>query len=120
MGALDGGMAGDQLPGPMSVADAAPAPHDMAAAEQGGLEVQRIETAAALWTAATIDEFEDQATSPRSAHKVVDDALVEGHSGADHITARGTGAHGRLHAGPDVKVSVVPESRRGHAWHHCR
>ena len=68
MGGLERGMAGNQLPGSVPVTNAAPASDDMPAAEEGGLEVDRVEATAALRTGATVDELENQAPGSRRDH----------------------------------------------------
>jgi hypothetical protein len=116
MGALDGGMARDQLPRAVPVADAAPAADDVTAAEQGGLEVERVEPAAALRTGAAVDELEDQATPSGGADEILDRALVDG----DHITASRNGVCGRLRADRGVTTGTRPEPQRGRRSCHCQ
>ena len=116
MGALDRGMTGNQLPGSVPVTNAAPASDDMPAAEQGGLEVERVEATAASPTGAAVDELENQAPRSRRNHQAVDDALVDGDAGAGRLHPVG----GWLQAAGDVSGCTVPEPLRDRSCHHCR
>ena len=117
MGALDGRMAGDQLPGPVPVTNAAPGSDDVATPEERRLEVERVEAAAALRTGATVDELEDQAPRSRRADQVIDHALVDGDAGVDQLATGRSRVNARLAAG-DITGGTVPESLRGRFCHH--
>jgi len=110
MGALDGGMAGDQLTGAVPVAEAAPPADDVDAPEESWLEMQRIETGATFRTGAPVHKFEDQTTSSRQAGELFDDPLVDRRAAEHRITARGTGRLGPVE---------LAQPQRAHGCHHC-
>jgi hypothetical protein len=115
MGALDGGMAGDQLPGAVAVAEAAPGSDDMdAPPEQRVLEVEGVKPGAASRPGVAVDEFQDQSTHPRDVDEIVD-CDAAGH----RITAERTTGHGRLLAARGTTPRIVPEPQLGRVRHHC-
>jgi hypothetical protein len=117
MGALDCGMAGDQLPGAVPVADTTPAADDMnATPEQSVLEVEGVKAGATCGTAAPVHEFEDQTTRPGDVGELIHDVLVD-HRPAGHHFTGGAGGHGRLKAACDVTARTLPEPRRSLSRH---
>ena len=114
MGALDGGMAGDQLAGAVAAAEAAPGTDEMVASEQAGLDMDRVKPGAASRPWVAVHQFQDQTTHPRDA-----DEIVDRHAAGHRITAEGTGGHGRLVAARDTTARIVPEPQLGRVRHHC-
>jgi hypothetical protein len=75
VGAALVGMAGDQAPWPVPVAEPAPGADDVDAAPEGGLEVQGVEAGPTSRPWAAVHELEDEATAAGELGELVHDLV---------------------------------------------